>query len=142
MSDKQTNTHLSDKRIRVLLVDDEEGYVNVLANRLKKRRFDVTKAFSGSDAIKAVRGNDFDVAILDLKMEDMDGIEVLKVFNQMGLEMKVIMLTGHGSQEAANEGLRIGAFDYLTKPCELHELIKKIKEACGNLLKEKNTDTP
>ncbi|MBC2715857.1 MAG: response regulator [Desulfobacteraceae bacterium] len=117
-------------RIRLLLVDDEEGYVNVLANRLAKRRFDVTKAYSGRDALKAVRGQDFDVAILDLKMEDMDGIEVLKIFNQMGLDMEVIMLTGHGSQEAAREGLRIGAFDYLTKPCELHELIKKIHEAC------------
>lgn len=124
-------------RIRLLLVDDEEGYVNVLANRLKKRHFDVTKAYSGGDAIKAVRGQDFDVAILDLKMEDMNGIEVLKIFNQMGLGMEVIMLTGHGSQEAAREGLSIGAFDYLTKPCELHELIEKIKQACDKRLKDK-----
>ena len=112
------------------MIDDEEGYVNVLANRLKKRHFDVTKAFSGRDAIRAVRGQDFDVAILDLKMEDMDGIEVLKIFNQMGLDMEIIMLTGHGSQEAAREGISIGAFDYLTKPCELGELIEKINQAC------------
>lgn len=119
-----------ENRIRLLLVDDEEGYVNVLANRLGKRNFQVTKAYSGGDAIRAVRGDDFDVAILDLKMEDMDGIEVLKIFNQMGLSMKIIMLTGHGSQEAAREGLKLGAFDYLTKPCELEDLIKKIYEAC------------
>ena len=118
-----------DKPIRLLIVDDEEGYVNVLANRLGKRHFDVTKAYSGGDAIRAVRGHDFDVAILDLKMEDMDGIEVLKIFKQMELDMQVIMLTGHGSQEAAREGLKIGAFDYLTKPCELQELIDKINEA-------------
>jgi len=123
--------------IRLLLVDDEEGYVNVLANRLEKRHFDVTKAYSGRDAIKAVRGQDFDVAILDLKMEDMDGIEVLKIFNQMGLDMEVIMLTGHGSQEAATEGMSIGAYDYLTKPCELHELIEKIKQACDKRSKDK-----
>jgi len=55
---------------------------------------------------------------------------VLKIFKQMGLEMKIIMLTGHGSQEAATEGLRLGAFDYLTKPCELHDLIEKIQQAC------------
>lgn len=116
--------------IRLLLIDDEEGYVNVLANRLGKRNFLVSKAYSGGDAIRAVRGEDFDVAILDLKMEDMDGIEVLKIFNQMGLSMKIIMLTGHGSQEAALEGLKLGAFDYLTKPCELEDLIKKIHEAC------------
>jgi DNA-binding NtrC family response regulator len=136
MSDEEKLPQSGKDRIKLLLVDDEEGYVNVLANRLRKRHIDVTKAFSGSEAIKAVRGQDFDVAILDLKMEDMDGIEVLKIFNQMDLDMEVIMLTGHGSQEAASEGLSIGAFDYLTKPCELHELIKKIHEACKKRLKD------
>jgi len=136
MSDEEKLPQSGKDRIKLLLVDDEEGYVNVLANRLRKRHIDVTKAFSGSEAIKAVRGQDFDVAILDLKMEDMDGIEVLKIFNQMDLDMEVIMLTGHGSQEAASEGLSIGAFDYLTKPCELHELINKIHEACKKRLKD------
>ena len=129
MNREKNDMHAAVDGIRVLLVDDEEGYVNVLSNRLKKRKFHVTTACSGGDAIKAVRGQDFDVAILDLKMEDMDGIEVLKVFNQMDLDMKVIMLTGHGSQEAAREGIKLGAFDYLTKPCELHDLINKINEA-------------
>jgi len=131
------HTHSDVDRIRLLLVDDEEGYVNVLANRLTKRNFEVTKAFSGGEAIRAVRGQDFDVAILDLKMEDMDGIEVLKIFNQMGLDMQIIMLTGHGSQEAAREGIRIGAFDYLTKPCELQDLIEKINGAHQTRLKVK-----
>jgi len=116
-------------RIKLLLIDDEEGYVNVLANRLAKRNVDVTKAFSGSEAIQAVRGQDFDVAVLDLKMEDMDGIEVLKIFKQMGLKTEIIMLTGHGSQQAAKEGIQTGAFDYLTKPCQLEDLLIKIREA-------------
>ena len=81
--------------------------------------------------------HDFDVAILDLKIEDMDGIEVLKIFNQMGLDMQIIMLTGHGSQEAAREGMRVGAFDYLTKPCELQDLINKINDAHQTRLKVK-----
>lgn len=131
MNGKASGAQADDVRIRLLLVDDEEGYVNVLANRLEKRGFHVTRAYSGGDAIRAVRKQDFDVAVLDLKMEDMDGIEVLKIFKQMGLEMKVIMLTGHGSQEAATEGLSLGAFDYLTKPCELHDLIEKIRQACS-----------
>jgi DNA-binding NtrC family response regulator len=117
------------KRTRLLLVDDEEAYVYVLANRLAKRSIDVTKAYSGSEAIQALRRKDFDVAILDLKMEDMDGIEVLKIFKKMDPEMAVIMLTGHGSEKAAREGIELGAFDYLTKPCELEELIEKIREA-------------
>ncbi|MDZ7831260.1 MAG: response regulator [Desulfobacterales bacterium] len=119
--------------IRLLIVDDEEGYVNVLANRLKRRGLDICKTYSGAEAIQAAARKTFDVVILDLKMEDMDGIEVLKIFNRMGLRMKVIMLTGHGSQAAAREGVQLGAFDYLTKPCELNDLLEKIKAAYQSL---------
>ena len=116
-------------RIKLLLMDDEKGYVNVLSKRLGKRNMEVTKSFSGSEAIQALRGQDFDVAVLDLKMEDIDGIEVLKIFKKMVPQMPVIMLTGHGSEQAAREGIKFGAFDYLTKPCELEELVEKIREA-------------
>jgi DNA-binding NtrC family response regulator len=115
--------------IRLLLIDDEVGYVNVLSNRLTKRNFQVGKANSGSEAFQVLRQNDFDVAVLDLKMEDMDGIEILKILKKMAPELVVIMLTGHGSAEAAHEGIKQGAYDYLTKPCELDELIKKIQQA-------------
>jgi len=118
-----------DKRIKLLLVDDEEGYVNVLSNRLGKRNMMVTKSFSGSEALQTLRNHDFDVAVLDLKMEDMDGIEVLKIFKKIVPKMPVIMLTGHGSEQAAKEAIEFGAFDYLTKPCELNELVEKIKKA-------------
>ena len=116
-------------RIKLLLVDDEQAYVNVLANRLRKRNISVSKAYSGAEAIQTVRNEDFDVAVLDLKMEDMDGIEVLKVLRTMDPKLVVIMLTGHGSAAAAREGIQSGAFDYLTKPCELDELLEKIQEA-------------
>lgn len=116
-------------RIKLLLVDDEEGFVYVIANRLSKREIDTTKALSGTEAIQKLRGQDFDVAVLDLKMEDIDGIEVLKIFKKMVPEMPVIMLTGHGSERAAREGIECGAFDYLTKPCELEELVEKIRDA-------------
>lgn len=115
--------------IRLLLIDDEVGYVNVLSNRLTKRSFQVGKANSGAEAFQILRQNDFDVAVLDLKMEDMDGIEILKILKKMAPELVVIMLTGHGSAEAAHEGIKQGAYDYLTKPCELDELIEKIREA-------------
>ena len=117
------------KPIRVLLVDDEEGYVNVLSKRLSKRNISVTSALKASDAIRILRERDFDVAILDLKMEDMDGLEALKIFKRIYPPMEVIMLTGHGSQRAAGEGLKLGAFDYLTKPCDLDELLHKIRDA-------------
>jgi DNA-binding NtrC family response regulator len=115
--------------IKVLLVDDEEGYVSILSKRLSRRSFEVTTAGGGAEGIQALRKQDFDVAVLDLKMEDMDGIEVLKVFKKMLPGMAVIMLTGHGSEQAAREGIQFGAFDYLTKPCDLEELVEKILEA-------------
>jgi DNA-binding NtrC family response regulator len=115
--------------IKLLLVDDEEGYVNVLSNRMARRNIEVTKALSGTIGIQALRKEDFDVAVVDLKMEDMDGIEVLKVFKKMVPAMPVIMLTGHGSEQAAREGMESGAFDYLIKPCDLEELVEKIREA-------------
>ena len=118
------------ERIRLLLVDDEEGYVKVLAKRMTRRNMEVMTALSGSEGIQRLRKEDFDVAILDLKMEDMVGIEVLRVFKKMVTDMPVIMLTGHGTEKAAREGLEMGAFDYLMKPCDLEELVEKIRAAC------------
>ena len=115
--------------IRLLIVDDEKDFVNILSKRIKRRNIDVAKAFSGAEAIQALRGREFDVAVLDLKMEDMDGIEVLKMLKIMDPKLAVIMLTGHGSAEAAEQGIKLGAFDYLTKPCELEELLEKIMAA-------------
>jgi DNA-binding NtrC family response regulator len=123
--------------IRLLLVDDEKDFVNILSKRIKRRNIDVTKAFSGAEAIQALRAQEFDVAVLDLKMEEMDGIEALKVLKIMDPRLAVIMLTGHGSAEAAEQGIRLGAFDYLTKPCELEELLEKIMEAYAHRQQEK-----
>lgn len=86
------------ERVQVLLVDDEKGYLNVLRNRLSKRCIDATTAFSGTRAIQILRKKDFHVVVLDLKMEDMDGIEVLKIIKRMIPDLPVIILTGHGSQ--------------------------------------------
>jgi len=118
-----------EETIKVLLVDDEVGFADVLAKRLGKRGMAVTPVYTGTEAIQTIRKNDFHVAVLDLKMEDMDGIEVLKIFKKAYPEMAVIMLTGHGSEQAAKEGIQYGAFDYLTKPCELEDLVKKIHQA-------------
>lgn len=119
------------KCTRLLLIDDEEGYVTILAKRLAKRNFLVKTALSGVEAIRILRSESFDLAVLDLKMEDMDGIEVLKVFKAMEPQMPVIILTGHGSETAAREGMEFGAFDYLVKPCDLSELVERIREACA-----------
>jgi len=120
------------KPIKLLLVDDEKGFVDVISKRMSKRNIEVTKAYSGKEALQALRKTDFDAVVLDLKMEDMDGIEVLKIFKKIVPDLPVIMLTGHGSEEAARDGIQFGALDYLTKPCDLDELIVKIKEVVSS----------
>ena len=103
--------------------------MEVLAKRIARRDIDVTTAFSAAAALQALRRQDFDVAVLDLEMKDMDAIEVLKVFKKMLPSMPVIILTGPGTMQSAGEGLKEGAFDYLTKPYELEDLIAKIRAA-------------
>jgi DNA-binding NtrC family response regulator len=125
----QTPQKQSTPQVSLLLVDDEVGFVEVLSKRITRRGMTVTAASSGAEAIQTLRRRDFDVAVLDLKMEDMDGIEVLKIFKKMAPAMPVIMLTGHGSESSAREGIQFGAYDYLTKPYELEDLIQKIKQA-------------
>ena len=122
----------NEKKIKVLLVDDEINFVEVLFKRLSKRNIDVTKAFSGTEGIQALRREDFDVAILDLKMEDLDGLEVLKIFKKMYAKMEVIILTGHESEQSAQEGLKYGAFAYMTKPCDFEKLIDTIRKAASD----------
>ena len=121
-----------DKPIKILLVDDEKGFVDVISKRMSKRNIEVTPAYSGTEALQALRKKDFDVTVLDLKMEDMDGIELLKIFKKIAPELPVIMLTGHGSEEAARDGIQLGALDYLTKPCDFDELISKIQEVVSS----------
>jgi two-component system, response regulator RegA len=113
-------------KIRILLVDDEEGFVTILAKRMTRRNFRVTVSGSGAEAIRILRRQDFDIVLLDYKMEGMDGIEVLKVFKMMVPELPVIILTGHGCQEAAADGQKYGAADYIRKPYDFEELIHKI----------------
>ena len=126
------NDNISQKKIKLLLVDDEKHFVNVLFKRLNKRNIDVTTAFSGSEGIQALRKVDFDVAILDLKMEDMDGLEVLKIFKKMYSKMEVIILTGHESEHTTQEGMKYGAFAYISKPCDFEELICTIRQAISD----------
>ena len=125
MSEEQS----SDRPIRLLLVDDEESFVNVLTKRLNRRGVDVTPVLSGAEALRLMRKHDYDVMILDLKMEEMSGLDVLKTVRIVAPETPVIMLTGHGSEQAAREGVTLGASDYLLKPCDLEVLFEKITKA-------------
>lgn len=118
-----------DIQAHALLVDDEPGFIDIMTKRLKRRGFKVTSVLSGTEALRSLRRQDYDIVVLDLKMEDMDGIEVLRILKTIAPEIPVIILTGHGSEEAAVDGLVLGAFDYLMKPCDLEELINVMQKA-------------
>jgi DNA-binding NtrC family response regulator len=116
---------------RVLVVDDEQDFAKALAERLELRDYDVTACFSGKDAVKKLEKYNFDVVILDVKMPGMDGIEALSEIKRIKPLVEVIMLTGHATVETAIEGMKLGAYDYLMKPCETEDLVAKIDRAYG-----------
>jgi DNA-binding NtrC family response regulator len=113
----------------VLLVDDEVPFVETMSKRLSKRQLMVLPAYTGREALEMLGKNAVDVVILDVKMPGMDGIQTLREIKQTYPLVEVIMLTGHATIETAVEGMRLGAFDYLMKPCEIEELLAKVGEA-------------
>ena len=117
------------KEMKLLIVDDEHEFASTLAERLRMRDFDTTVANSGMDALALTGSTTFDVVLLDLKMPDMSGFEVLEKIKAHDPTVEVIMLTGHGSAARGLDGMVRGAFDYIMKPVELTELIVKIKQA-------------
>jgi DNA-binding NtrC family response regulator len=114
----------------VMLVDDEVPFVETMIKRLNKRNLSVLSAFSGQEALdKLGKETRVDVVILDVKMPGMDGIETLREIKRAHPLMEVIMLTGHATVESAIEGMKLGAFDYLMKPCDIDQLVAKVQEA-------------
>lgn len=115
--------------IKLLLVDDEEDFLDLFAKRFSKKGFIVHGINNGLDALKYLEEHKVDVVILDVKMPGMDGIEVLKEIKKRYPVTEVIMLTGHGSIESGIQGMSYGAYDYVMKPYDTDDLIKKINEA-------------
>ncbi|MBW2030704.1 MAG: response regulator [Deltaproteobacteria bacterium] len=114
----------------ILLADDEASFVETMAKRLDKRDLKVITALGGEEAIEFLdRNRNVDVVILDVKMPGMDGIECLREIKKKYPLVEVIMLTGHATVETAIEGMKLGAFDYLMKPCEIENLVEKVNQA-------------
>lgn len=116
-------------RTRVLIVDDEEKFSLALAERLRLRDYDVTTSQSGVDAVSQVKKYNYDVVVLDVLMPGMDGIEALREIKKIKPLTEVIMLTGHATVETAIEGMKLGAMDFLMKPCQTEDLVTKIQNA-------------
>ena len=114
---------------RVLLVDDEKDFVEMLSLRLNEVEEKVTVAYSGKECLETLKNKEIDVVILDIKMPGMDGMETLREIKKRFPLVEVIMLTGHGSTETAVEGMKMGAFDYLMKPADFDDLTAKMEAA-------------
>ncbi|MBU0992084.1 MAG: response regulator [Proteobacteria bacterium] len=117
------------KIIKVLMVDDEEQFRKTTKKILEKKGFETIMAENGRQAIDMLKEKP-DVVVLDIKMEGMDGHETLDEIKKRSPDLPVIMLTGHGALPSAKEALTQGAFDYLSKPCDIDLLASKIKDAC------------
>ena len=114
----------------VLLVDDEVPFVETMTKRLAKRDLTIVSANSGPEALSLLEKNEHvDVVILDVKMPGMDGIAALREIKKAYPLLEVIMLTGHATIESGIEGMKLGAFDYLMKPCDIDMLMQKVLEA-------------
>jgi len=114
----------------IMLVDDEVSFVEILVKRLIKRNIKAITAFSGEEGLETLKTNqNLDVILLDVKMPGMDGIETLRNIKKVSPLIEVIMLTGHATIESAIEGMKLGAFDFLMKPCDIDELANKVQDA-------------
>ncbi|MBW2251192.1 MAG: response regulator [Deltaproteobacteria bacterium] len=115
---------------KVLLTDDEKPFVETMMKRLNKRDIDVVPAFDGKEALKKLEEDgSIEVVILDIKMPVMDGMTTLKEIKSRHPLVEVIMLTGHATVESGIEGMKMGAFDYLMKPCDMDQLLVKVEDA-------------
>jgi DNA-binding NtrC family response regulator len=114
---------------RVLLVDDEEKFLDVFSQRLGTRGIDASTATSGEEALVKIKNKNFDVIVLDVMMPGMGGIETLKRIRQENPEVQIIMLTGKSSIEKAVTAMKEGAIDFLEKPAEIDKLLEKIEIA-------------
>src|SRR5215831_3715372 len=123
-----TSPHRS---LRILFADDEKSLQEFMRSELPRLGHEVTVCPDGKSAIKALKEANFDAAILDLRMPGMTGIEVLDVLKQVSPDTEAVVMTGHASMETAIEAVRLGAFDYITKPCKLAEIeavLRKVAE--------------
>lgn len=123
---------------KVLIVDDEERFCRSITKFLSIHKIAATAALHGEAAMETMVKNAYDVVVLDIKMPGIGGIELMKWIQRRQLPVEVIILSGHASMDVALEAVKLGAYDYLMKPCDIDELLAKISLAFeAKLEKEK-----
>ena len=111
------------------MVDNEEDLMRTIVDRLNKRNIEATGVLSGEEALETIRKEIFDIVVLDVKMPGITGIETLRELKKIDPGIEVILLTGHASVDVALDGMKLGAYEFLMKPCKIEELIEKINRA-------------
>lgn len=114
---------------RILVIDDEKTLRYFLRLHLQQQGYQVTEASDGKTALKLISKNDFDVALVDLRLTDMDGLDIIRHLHQVAPKTSVIILTAHASLDSAIEALRQGAQDYLIKPFDTAELMASVADS-------------
>ncbi len=115
--------------LKLLLVDDEQEFLEPMAARLERRGLACRTAQSGEDALTILQEESFNCAVVDVMMPGMDGLELLRRMRRDYPDVAVILLTGHASVELGVQGMELGAFEYLMKPVELDELLDTVRRA-------------
>ena len=114
---------------KVLLVDDEKDFLDIMAERMEARGMDVSTANSAEDALVMVQKESYDAIVMDLMMPEMDGFKALKLFKETKPEVQVILLTANVPEEKCIEAIKLGAMDVIEKPADLNLLTQKIEKA-------------
>ena len=125
------------RKIKLLIVDDDEKFLGTISERLGMRDFDVATATEGKQAIKTAKKGKFDVAILDMRMPGMDGTELLRILKKKHKFLEVIIVTGHATIDSAVECGKLGAFGYLEKPYDFDKLLEVLQTAYQARLRKK-----
>jgi DNA-binding NtrC family response regulator len=120
---------VSETEIRVLLAEDERNLSRILETQLRKKGFDVLVAYDGQAAVEMLKAQEFDVALVDLVMPELDGIGVLREAVGLDAPPEVVIVTGNGTVETAIAAMKLGAYDYVTKPCRVAELEILVRRA-------------
>lgn len=113
-----------DAKSKILVVDDEEVVRLSHLRLLSRTDCNVEAVWNGTEALREMENDSFDLVLLDLRMPGMDGMSVLRMIKQRWPEIEVVVITGYPSVETAKEAIRLGAYDYLAKPVEPDQVIK------------------
>jgi DNA-binding NtrC family response regulator len=117
--------------LRVLFVDDEEELVSAVVERLELRGVEAVGSTSGEEALRLIDQREFDVVVLDVKMPGLGGLDVIRQVKARLPRLAVVLLSGHGSEESVEEGMSLGAVDYLQKPVDIDLLLSLLRRAAG-----------